>query len=58
MASCELHAVPAVVEDLAGMALGSKRICLHLRVPYFTSWGQNLVVCGAGMLANLASTQQ
>uniref|UniRef100_A0A7S3QVA9 4-alpha-glucanotransferase n=2 Tax=Dunaliella tertiolecta TaxID=3047 RepID=A0A7S3QVA9_DUNTE len=31
-------------------AMGSKRINLHLRVPFFTSWGQNLVVCGAGAM--------
>ncbi|KAF5838691.1 hypothetical protein DUNSADRAFT_2387 [Dunaliella salina] len=31
-------------------AMGSKRINLHLRVPFFTTWGQNLVVCGAGAM--------
>jgi hypothetical protein len=32
-------------------ALGSKRINLHLRVPFYTTWGQNLVVSGAGVWA-------
>ena len=43
--------VAGITKGLASASLacqGSKRVTLHLRVPYFTEWGQNLVMCGAG----------
>ena len=30
--------------------MSNQRVVLHLKVPYLTQWGQNLVVTGAGAL--------
>eukprot|EP00951_Prasinocladus_malaysianus_P031304 scaffold299221_cov43-Prasinocladus_malaysianus.AAC.1 len=40
------HQEPALPE--AEQSSVAKHVCLHFRIPFWTVWGQSLVVCGDG----------